>query len=287
MLEEIDIYIKDRFTPEMCGSVSRLFEILESLTEDDYQMHYMSILMEDGNQEPLPSEERFTNLMFDNARYILKQHSIVAAEDVPIYELLDLIEGVLALDKYENKQAIIDQIEGAEDTIDALAGVLQFTTQMDQTKIYAIVEECDPMLIKRLRTLCEGDSIEEDPTTTENNAIVTTLKKLRDFIQYPEAKGFELIRAGVPIGVSFSNYLRHYTDVLKGKDIPIMAKELTVLLYMSGDTHASPLVSFKEMSNTLFEDLSIVTKMEIELTNLMSAFESTFNPRNQKESSNA
>lgn len=288
MIEEIDIYIKDRFAPEMCASISRLFDILGTLTEDDFQIQYMNIVMSDESAEMSSSEERFLDLVFDNVRFILKHHSITPADDVPIYDLLEVIEGVLALTDYEDKAAIVNQIEGANDPIEAFAACLGMVTTLDESKIYTVVDDVDPMFIKTLRTLCEGDSIDDGfvEVAAQNN-IITVLKKLRAYLNYPEAKGFQLINAGLPIGAEFSSYFPHYVDVFKGKDFETIAKELVVLLYLAGDSHKSPLTFFKQITSTLFEDLSVMTKMDIAVTNICAGFEATFSPRNQKETGDA
>lgn len=287
MLDEIRIYITDRFTPEVCDSIESLFQVLDTLTDDDFQEPYIGIIMTDDNAEEGPGDERFMNLVYDNAAYILKLHGITLAEGVTLSDQIELIQGVVDLSDHDEKQAIIDQIEGSSDALEALAGVLQFTTTFEETKVYTMVEECDTALLRQLRTLAEGDSIEDGTQTAENNKIILTLKKLRDYMQYPTALGFQLINTGLPIGASFANYLRHYGDILKTKDVPLMAKELVVLLYMSGDSHGSPLVFFKEISSTLFDDLGLVTKMEIAITDLMNGFESTHNPLKPKEPENA
>lgn len=286
MLAEIEIFINDNYTVELRESIVKLFNILEIVMVDDYQADYVSILMESNSVDDSQAVDRFIAKVFDNTIYLLKNHGISVNPEQSLDDLLSVLQGVLDVENYNDKDAIVRQIESTQDAVEALGAALELTTDLDPTKVYSIVSEVEPSLITNILELCH-EEVDGDDASQDSINIVHRLKKLRDYLEYPDAAGFKLINDGLPIGTTFSNYLRYSSPALSGKDIQTIAKELCVLLYMSGDATNNPIEFYRNNNSQIFEDIEMITKVDIELVRIVNGFLSVYNTQTNVGKQNA
>lgn len=275
MLPEIDIFIKDAYTPDIQQNIYRAFELFDKLTDDDYAIGYVELLMV---QDCIDLEDRFHRKLMEQIFSLATSFEISFYDDdnLLLSNILTILEAITEIDAYEDRDSIAAAIESGEDTVDSLAQVLNITANIEIGLTYSYIETVSVGLIKKIK---EINKVLETPTLDEDQAFNTRIvilkrvrKYLTDVLSYPTPIGLEIIEGGVPLNCSFSAYLPYVKNRLDIPNPTHIAYELFFLFHMSSDASQNPLEFFRNNSSLIFDDIIKITKIDVELGKLINSY---------------
>lgn len=278
MLPVIEQFINSNFTPEMALSTNDLFEILEQLTEEDFQQDYLAVLMDDSDGLD-PTEDRFISMMGNNLDYLFLIHGVTINQDLTIGEQVQLIKDIVNIEDYSDRSAVMRAIESSSDPVEALAAVIEITTThpngIGKARLYTMLEEVKPDLIDVIKELASKHDEEDEERSETDPALVSNLKRFLVYMENVETLGRSLATTGIPLGAPFERYIPFIpAEVIQSKDYKLVARELLSVLFMGIDSYTNPIKYFRDNSQLIFDDLSTITKVDTELVRLTNHYSS-------------
>lgn len=271
MLAELKIFVDDTFTPEIVTTIERAFTTFEVLSVEDFELPYLAIVMEEQTADGLSPQDRFYKQLQQDCNFVLMQFEIKLSDTAQLHDTVELLEVLALIENYENKQELIDAIEAADDTIDALAQVINILSSVKISTVYSIVDEVSPNLINVIKNL--GKNKEEDLVFEPDQALIKNIKSFKNYLADNGAIGIDLVRNGQPIGADFSYYLKLMNvEFFKNKNYLLLAKDILSLLFISGDAFSNPIEFFRKNSALMFDDLTTITKVDNELTKIVNHY---------------
>lgn len=261
----------------MASSVNDLFEIIEQLTEEDFQQDYLAVLMDDS--EGIEStEDRFISMMGDNLDYLFLIHGVTVNEESGMSDRIQLIKDIANIEDYIDRSAVMRALESSSDPVEALAAIIEVTstgTDVSKTRLYNIIEDVKPELIETIRDLCAKHDDEDTERSQANEELVNNLKRFKEYMENVPVLAFTLAAQGVPVGAPFERYLPFIPEELvKSKEYKVIARELLSILFMASDSYENPIKYFRDNSQLLFDDLPTITKVDTELVRLTNHYTS-------------
>lgn len=271
MLAELKIFVDDTFTPEIVTTIERAFTTFETLSVEDFELPYLAIVMEEQTSDSLSPQDRFYKQLQQDCNFVLMQFEIKLSDTAQLHDTVELLEALTLIENYENKQELIDAIEASDDSIDALAQVINILSSVKISTIYSIVDEVSPNLINVIKNL--GKNKEEELIFEPDQALIKNIKSFKNYLADNGAIGIDLVRNGQPIGADFSYYLKLMNvEFFKNKNYLLLAKDILSLLFISGDAFSNPIEFFRKNSALMFDDLTTITKVDNELTKIVNHY---------------
>lgn len=271
MLAELKIFVDDTFTPEIVTTIERAFTTFEVLSVEDFELPYLAIVMEEQTSDGLSPQDRFYKQLQQDCNFVLMQFEIKLSDTAQLHDTVELLEALALVENYENKQELIDAIEASDDTIDALAQVINILSSVKISTVYSIVDEVSPNLINVIKNL--GKNKEEDLVFEPDQALIKNIKSFKNYLADNGAIGLDLVRSGQPIGADFSYYLKLMnSEFFKNKNYLLLAKDILSLLFISGNAFSNPIEFFRKNSALMFDDLTTITKVDNELTKIVNHY---------------
>jgi len=271
MLAELKIFVDDTFTPEIVTTIERAFTTFETLSVEDFELPYLAIVMEEQTSDSLSPQDRFYKQLQQDCNFVLMQFEIKLSDTAQLHDTVELLEALTLIENYENKQELIDAIEASDDSIDALAQVINILSSVKISTIYSIVDEVSPNLINVIKNL--GKNKEEELIFESDQALIKNIKSFKNYLADNGAIGIDLVRNGQPIGADFSYYLKLMNvEFFKNKNYLLLAKDILSLLFISGDAFSNPIEFFRKNSALMFDDLTTITKVDNELTKIVNHY---------------
>lgn len=284
MLAEIELFLKENFNPETISLFYRGFNAFDTLYEDlNYQAPYVDVLMMAEEPALAPAPDRVRALLEQDVyRLITDEFEVQIDPETQLTTMLSILEGLIALPNYEDKDAIAYTIESGESTVEIFADLMEFVTDLKENEVMLVVESVPAeLLTKLMENLDPQHDLEQE---VDEQVDTHLIHKLKAYLAYTPNKnnfGFELIRSGYAIGAAFSQYQKASGTLLDTlEDIEDTTDQLLTLLYMSSDAYSNPLQFYTDHSSTIFSDDKRVTQVYGKIKNRIAQFEAVYT--NQK-----
>lgn len=260
--EVIVYYIDNHYNPEMA---TMIYNLLESFSILDYNEHLDMLTMLLVNEQYHHREDIndiFYGILDSAADEVLKEHSIVLVDEVPLRIKEALIEGLVNLNYLRDYSEIVPIIEDDEKTdLEKLSEILGITSTLDDIRIHSIIDEFNPMFLDRLKEYIDERSLAEEDDLTDKAVILNKIKGYVEIIadKYPN-QIIERIKNGLVLGNQFLSYVPYITK--DHKDVNELAKEILTCLTISIDGVNTPLTVYKKHSDQITDDISIMRELE-------------------------
>lgn len=279
MLAEIELFVKDNYSPETMSLFVRGFDIFESLYEDtDYSEPYISILMNSSNAPQSYVADRIRAQLNADALRLMDEFEISVDQDADLSKLISILEGLVLLPDYEDKDSVYGIIESGESSNEIFADLIELVTDLHENEVMQVITAVPSELFTRLMESVDpqGDSNPSGDEQT-NRALIEKLKAYRDYTPNKDNFGFRLIRNGYAIGSEFHHYHAAFgTELDTMQDIDAVTDELLTLFYISSDAYLNPLQFYTDNSATIFSDDKRITKVYGMIKNRIAQFEAHY-----------
>lgn len=278
MRNDFSLFVTENYSPDVQDYIKKAFELFEALDIEEYDLNFSAILMDETER----TDEK-TDLFYKHVRdlllLIVSEFEIELIEDIQPGQLLAICEALTVLPNYTDPTQIMTLVEGSITIEETFCDCLALVSEKTAVEFGAFIESVPQSFLDNLysyfkdKDISEIEIDNEDATTKEKQDIIQKLKAFKQFINYDEAVGFEMIRDGTDVGHCFEHYaaaIKKHMDIL---DIATLGKEISVVLLMAKDTFRNPLMAFSERANMLFEDINRLTQLDIVLRATFASFD--------------
>lgn len=277
MIPEIEFFIENFISEENKDSIKNSFSILEELGVEDYTERFITLMMMEGDIESAQLVDSFKNTINSLINDLLIQHGVELMDSVTLDFKNKVLEGLVFLPDYEDKEGIFRILETDQDEIEKFTELLTQITPIPFMELFTSIESINPDIFTKLNNVLKVSNVKisnEDLTKQFNdNKIIDKLKLIKSFIQYDNAIGFTLVNNGTVLGSIFTQYTDYAVKQFELLSPENVAKEVFVLLTLADEGLDKPLITFRKFSQNLFTDLDRITKVDIQLNKLIMAFD--------------
>lgn len=278
MLAEIELFVKENYNPETISLFYRLFEAFDVLLEDiDYSKPYISIMMDSSADETSQIADRLRARLRQDIFELISSFEVKLIEETDDSTALTILEGLIDLPSYEDKDAIAFTIESGDSSIEIFADLMEFVTDLKENEVLYVIEFVPPELLTRLM---ENLDPQKDSTDEENiidTALINKLKAYKEYTPNKDSFGFQLIRSGYAIGAEFKHYQQASGTMFDTTEsIDTITDELLTIMYMSTDAYMNPLQYYTDNSSTIFIDDKRITQVYVKIKNRIAEFEAYY-----------
>lgn len=273
MRSEIEIYVTDNYSLEKCDLLKECFTVFETYDLEDYENSFIDLLMEVGNKDVYQGVLEFELLVKNTLLNLLHVQGIQILDDADLSTIKEIARCILEVQHYEDKESILNTLDADFFGEEKLCELFRFVSDFSVDRFIVAIDSVDEGIFIKLREIYTEEIVEDSDESAETNLIRQKLRILKQFLNYDEAVGFKLIRKSASIGLSFNNYFFYIKKTIDELSGEIAAKELMVLLVMSGDTHTAPLVEYSVRSSNIFIDIDKISKVNVILVKLFSEYE--------------
>lgn len=177
-------YLHDTFTPEHVEYLSESIQILKTLDYLDFEnvvLEYINSVDRIGID--LVNESIISSVDSTLVR-ALKLFGVVVNEDSNYTEKLQLIKELLLLEELGDPDIAINLLESEEDTLTALATLLEHAGGRPVEEYLLLIEDVRPGLIQRLKELYTQNENNQDTPNTDEEELRLIQDKRKRYIAF-------------------------------------------------------------------------------------------------------
>jgi DNA-binding ferritin-like protein (Dps family) len=275
MRNEFDIYLKDSFGATDQDILADALELFEQYSLPNYQDQYLALILSGVQLDAQSAADNFKLTIFNDLVMLVGFHGIDVNSHATHESLVEILRGLQVLENYEDAAAILQYLDSDGTNVDVLCDLLSLVSAQHDTYYLNIVASVKPALLSRLREMYKvgANASRTESDAPEVTANIVRLRKLYEYDVFKIRKGYEVIQAGVPLGMEFLQYHELMKTCIEDKDAYDTALELVVFLAMSSDGIQNPILTYKTVSEQLFDDLSKITEVDIQLHKVLGLIE--------------
>ena len=216
--------------------------------------------------------DSFTAAINQRLNFLLEQHTVKLVDEATIDQKNQILNALGHLQKLQDYSGVIGVLESLEDDTEKLTNILSDHVLMDQTELMTLIVSFSEDLLTKLK---EYIYAVEDATPSEDEpARLDIVSNLKLFNEFTEGKTIAAVamQDGSRVSERFSTYLAFFKDEIVTKDTDQTAANLLSVLFMSIDGYNSPLLVYRKYSLSILNDLTLVSKVEVSLLNLIASY---------------
>ena len=271
---EIDIFIRDNYSPEKQHVLLNSFLVIEKYAIEDYSNSFIDILsaFNDNNYEEtiLNFELLIKNILVD----ILKEHGFVLSDEASLEEVSIIAEAIIDIQNYDDKESINRFLETDLDDIEKISEILALVSHVSATNIAISINDINPSIFELLKQITTEEAIQDqtDPELTKN--VISEIKQFKNFVSSDELIGFKLLKNDFKVLSNFDFYNRYLKNyVTDFTNIETVSREFYLVFLMSRESYNNPLNFYRKISDSLNLDIQVITRLNIALNNLHNEFQ--------------
>jgi hypothetical protein len=267
VLDVLQTYLNDACTPELRSAVEAAHAVFERINLQNYDDGFEEILMTDDSTDQGESTQHIVDLTNKLLRKILAEHTVVLAYEASMEVLVKAVEGILDLQDYEDRNAIVGITNLDLNPQEKFAELMALVTSMSVEEWLLEVEEVGPTLITRVREMAEP-TYDEVPDAEAQQALAMYAErfiKFMNFLSNPKLTIGEMLMSGLPPGYPFEVYVNMLGRGLDEMTPERAAQELLAMAFVSSDGTNSPRQVIHDHLEHLVADVNKITKIDIKL----------------------
>lgn len=213
---------------------------------------------------------------------LLLTQGVRLTEHATLGERLSVAEALVRIEGYEDKEALIREIESNETPQEVVAGLVALLADRPVEAVLACIEEVSEAVVAQLRSLIEG---EQDELLEEVQLTAERIKAYEKFkIVFANDKRFSDRFAQFPqtYGLPFELYAKFYMaqqvedDLIHANDTELAWRKVCVNLIGLGVLSQEGITQVSELAKRYLEqictDLGQLTQLHIKLNNLLMEY---------------
>ena len=275
MRSEIELFINLGYSQEKIELFKKCFSVFEEFHLEDYDLSMMELISMFDSMDSTQVFLEFEVIVKNTLVSVIAEHGITINTEASLEMVCEIARCLNAIQSYDDKDSIIRTMESDYDNEEKLCQLFRFVSEETVDNFMLSIDVIDQNIFSKLYELYANienvDYSEEDSNTV--NKIIKQLKQFKTFLNYDEAIGFKLLSKGFFVYGDFNLYLKYCVQKFETMQVDYIAKELIVLLFMSKQSYASPLMYFRSISSSIFDDFNKITKVDVELNSIINKFE--------------
>lgn len=277
MLDILKDYVSENTTPEHYDIISRAYSVIDLIEFPEFDTGVEEIIMTDriGDVDTGGTMSLIDRFFHDILDEILRQFTVKLDVDTDMLFKTVIIEGLIAIESYENVEDIFAVIEQDTDKEEKFADLMALVTEYDASRILIQLEEVEPSLLltlaQEISARVNARSIQEaNPYLLD---CVEATKLYNEFIGPSGLITQELIKNEIPIALPFKVYIDIVGRNFEQLDPEVIAKELLGMAYLSSDGFSNPKSIIRDNIDNLISDMRLITLVDVQVTKLIMQVE--------------
>jgi hypothetical protein len=274
-------YIEKTYTVEMQEILKKGFDLFDRLNLETYEGFILNTLNNIENEDPTFISTNVTGYVEGLIVQLAKSFGFTLADygDITLEQRIDFVRGYVDLEDFLDHDAVVRIVETDMSDAEKLAEAIALTTDYGIDNLLSFIIDVDEAALMTLSRLHQqaipGEEVvdeQDGPTADEDQ--VRNVKAYELFMKEfnLSVDCYQLVRMGFPIGAPFQMYWQQYKDVILTADRATLTKEIIGLFLLSKEHWTNPLLAFNNLSEELFDSVSIITECNVELRQLYNNF---------------
>jgi hypothetical protein len=268
-------FIVDNTTPELMVVITNAHEVLTTLGRTDIDDSLEELIMLDSTVEAGETVNEIVNRLRDCQQDMLRQHEVHVIDTAPLALSTHLLRGILAMQDYEDMEAIYRITTSDQDPIDTFAEAMALLTPYNTENLVVSLEEVGTSLVRRMREMA-GTRDEELVTDEERVERAKYVSRINQFCHYTRSRHYRLmtlLQSGWSVGYPYVTYADNMGRDFEGILPDQIAKEMIVMALASVDGANNPRIVIKQHLERYIASINVITKVDIEVSRLLQGFD--------------
>lgn len=274
MLDILRDYLNANATPEMVKAIDEAHQAFDRIDLQDYDTGFNNILMEDGNNDSGATMGKIVQLTLNNQYYILNEFAIQPVDEQPISRLTELINGVLDIETYEDKDMVSHILSTTMSSEEKFCELFALVSIHTVDEMLPFIGSVGNSLLVRINDLVSRKQKEQlgEKETAEEQTLITRFQCFQAYSQVPARLTEKLLTTGIGVGMPFMVYANTIGRMFETLDPEIAAHEFIAMALISSDGSGNPQKIIATNIEHFIADVDTITKIDIIVTNFMLGF---------------
>lgn len=271
MDELIREFIERTFIDEMKMDLYDVFSLFDKFQYKDTDDSLLNILTQESIMSSDDLQDGFISSINEKLDYLLEQHTVKLIDGVSIHNKIQILTALFTVQDLEDYTPISNILEDLEEDDNfKFASIVAILSSLENTYAMELIDSIHCDLLSRLKEyIC---SKEKEIELISNREFINTIKQFFSYIKTTSSTGSEILKARFKLGETFCTYLTFVKEDIIALDIKQTATNFLSVLMLSSDGQKSPLLTYREHSQEVLDDLNLISKVEIDLSNIYSGF---------------
>lgn len=267
MLNELEAVLMTKVSPERADVLRNAARIIEGMGLHNVFLEIEHLLAMEDEIDP-------SQILYD-VEYILLQGMKATLNNFSIYsssldiELLSaIVEGVTALENYEDTDTVLGILDSDLDDEELLAELLELTTEYMAEDFLNVLDSVSHRLTERIRSLFLE---EEDRGTLYGNehSVDSIVKRLKAISGLEDSLVYDHVSEGLPLGLDPAHVFNRIEEDLFDLTVQQTAKEITVAVMASNVENDRVAQCAKDHAEELYDDANFLSDVNRTIDSLV------------------
>lgn len=266
------LFVETYYNEQQADDINKALDLFDYFEYNQAFPGLIDIVVEHSTTSNENLIDSFTAAINQRLNFLLEQHTVKLVDEATIDQKNQILNALGHLQKLQDYSGVIGVLESLEDDTEKLTNILSDHVLMDQTELMTLIVSFSEDLLTKLK---EYIYAVEDATPSEDEpARLDIISNLKLFNEFTEGKTIAAaaMQDGSRVSERFSTYLAFFKDEIVTKDTDQTAANLLSVLFMSIDGYNSPLLVYRKYSLSILNDLTLVSKVEVSLLNLIASY---------------
>lgn len=275
MLDTVKQFLVDNTTPELTDSIKAAHDILERINYPDLDATFESIIvMADDNDAGSTMDQIFdtAHTLLEN---VLRQHAVNVSYDASLDILIKMVETIVIVEDFEDKQAIIDLCLMDRGPAEITAEILALVSGSAVEEFVTAIDYVSPALVERIGKLMQASPLPDSDDKAVQELRQKLLNNHRYFVNQQMGQPLlvtDMLKDGVAVGYPFAVYIEQIGRGLEGM-LPLRAaQELVAMAIISRDASDNPRLAITNNLEHFVASPAYATKILIEVDALLTQY---------------
>jgi len=243
-----------------------------SIDQDVEEEYEQTLLLQDVSDiDPNTLLETIEHITLKYLYQYLNKVSVTLSDNISLERLLNIVEGIYALEFYENSESLCSILESSEDNEVQLAQCISEVQGLPMEEYLVDIWYASPSLLLKIHELhrIESEYLEEPQDIEKQKFFRDRLREYSKFIKTTNTRVINLIRTGMPYGLPIQTYLTRLQDILQQLPTNNVAVELYSLYLISKEYEENPMTVLEPYIEVIGSDIDKTTQIRSTLLNVI------------------
>ena len=269
MLDILSDYLNDAATHEMKTLIEAANDVFDKIGLRNYEDTYTAILMCDDSVAQGDTVTSIINTTIGFQKRILLAHGVCFVPETGMAILTATIEGLLAIQNYDNSIQLIRtaELDGPEEEV--FAELMSLVCEYSVDDILPLLETVRRSIITRIKEMALIAEAHAVISPESNNKYISNFKKFCTLISSQPPRITELLTNGMDTGSLFEMYVSIIDRDFESMPEDLAAKELIAMAIISSDGENNPRAIIAKNIEQFISDIDVITRVTIIINDLL------------------
>lgn len=269
MIDIINSYLSSVAPAAVVDTVTQALKVFEQLELQNYDDPFDELLTNANQSDPQEVFDQLVQLVRQTQRSVLAMHGVTVTDEATIPMCTALIEGILAIPGYEDRERVVAICDLDVSTAERFAELMRLVVVEEIDEMLIALEDVSNMLILRVREIATAIPVSyESASEHEHKRFIEKLQQYIQTLKRNDLAVINLLTMGVEFGMPFEVYLKIAADQIAEMEPEKAAEEILGLAYASCDAFDLPVVAFSQHIEKYVQNMDRITRMKIHMTEL-------------------